>query len=92
MQHEFLSCPVEIFLAHCMPFSPSAENISRARDVLVESGYLDQWQAFGCTNPSSSTEHEEKVFEPLETIVNTLLEVTDTTTSTFQFSVHRLPL
>jgi len=82
MQHELLSCPVETFLSHYMPFSPSAENIRCARDVLVGSGHFDQWKAFGCTNPSSSTEREEKVFKPLEMIVNTLLglEVADPTT------------
>ena len=63
MQHEFLSCPVETFLSHYMPFSPSAENIRCARDVLVESGHFDQWQAFGRTNPSSMTENEQKVFK-----------------------------
>ena len=82
MQHEFLSCPVDTFLSHYMPFSPSAENIRCARDVLVGSGHFDQWKAFGRTNPSSSTEREEKVFKPLEMIVNTLLglEVADPTT------------
>ena len=91
MQHEFLSCPVETFLSHYMPFSPSAENITSARQVLVGSGHFDQWQAFGCTNPSSLTEHEEKVFKPLETIVNTLLdlEVTDPTTHQLRRSNFR---
>ena len=83
MQYEFLSCPVETFLSHYMPLSPSAENIRCAHDVLVGSGHFDQWQAFGRTNPSSMTESEQKVFKPLETIVNMLLglEVTDLTTS-----------
>jgi len=82
MQHEFLSCLVETFLSHYMPFSPSAENIRCAHDVLVGSGHFDQWKAFSCTSPSLSTEHEEKVFKPLEMIVNMLLdlEVTDPTT------------
>ena len=91
MQHEFLSCPLETFLSHYMPFSPSAENIRCARDVLVESGHFDQWQAFGRTNPSSMTENEQKVFKPLETIVNTLLglEVTDPTTRQLRRSSFR---
>jgi len=82
MQHEFLSCPVDTFLSHYMPFSPSAENIRCACDILVGSRHFDQWKAFGHTKPSSSVEHEEKVFKPLEMIVNMLLglEVTDPTT------------
>ena len=91
MQHEFLSCPVDTFLSHYMPFSPSAENIRCARDVLVGSGHFDQWKAFGRTNPSSSTEREEKVFKPLEIIVNTLLglELTDPTTCQLRDSSFR---
>jgi len=82
MQDELLSRSVETFISHYMPFSPSAENIRCARDVLVGSGHLDQWKAFGRTNPSSSTEREQKVLKPLGMIVNTLLglEVTDPTT------------
>ena len=82
MQHEFLSCLVDTFLSHYMSFSSSAENIRCACDVLVRSGHFDQWKAFGCTNPSSSAEHEEKFFKPLKMIVNMLLglEVTDPTT------------
>jgi len=91
MQHEFLSCSVETFLSHCILFSPSTENIRCAHDVLVGSGHFDQWQAFGRTNPSSMTENEQKVFKPLETIVNMLLglEVTDPTTSQLQHPSFR---
>jgi len=71
-----------------MYFSLSAENIRYTCDVLVESGHFDQWKAFGRTKPSSSVEHEEKVFKPLEMIVNMLLglEVTDLTTCQLQHS------
>jgi len=34
MKHEVLTCRVETFLAHYMPFSPSIEDISRARTAL----------------------------------------------------------
>ena len=34
MQHEVLTCRVETFLAHYMPFSPSIEDVSRARTAL----------------------------------------------------------
>ena len=82
MQHEFLSCTMDTFLSHYMPFLPSAENIRCVGDVLVGSGHFDQWKAFGRTNLSSLTEYEEKVFKPLEIIVNMLLdlELTNPTT------------
>ena len=86
MQHEFLSCPMETFLSHYMPFSPFAENIRCTCDVLVGSGHFNQWQSFSRTNLSSITENEQKVFKLLEMIVNMLLglEITDFTTSQLQ--------
>ena len=65
-----------------MPFLSFAENIRCARDILVGFGHFDQWKAFGRTNLSSLVECKEKVFKPLEMIVNTLLglEVTNPTT------------
>jgi len=82
MQHEFLSCTVDTFLSHYMLFLLFAENIRCVRDVLVGSRYFDQWKAFGRTNLSLLMEHEEKVFKPLEMIVNMLLnlELTNPTT------------
>ena len=81
MQHEVLTCSVETFLTHYMPFSPSAVDITRALNILVGSRNLNlnkdegEWNAFGGTTPSGSGENEETVFAPLETIVNCLVNL-----------------
>ena len=81
MQHEVLTCPVETFLTHYMPFSPSTKDISRARTALVKSKKLNlngdkrEWRALGGINPSSSAKKETEVFGSLQGIVNSLLSL-----------------